>query len=202
MRDCQHQTQITNNVELFSQSKQQQLRAASTTTLRPPRPRLDGPIMGPMVMAARLITTVDAGTAGVPYASWCGGEGGVHMLTRRQQWHAPWMRSHAEQRGVLWPGAHSSDGMCLAARQMPPSQTVWPACAGVSQKFPVRRPQSTQGRTRRASSPIANAPNRQHFHAYCNTGTVSMAAPLPRVCWTPHPATPRECVRWQPRYCE
>ena len=49
--------------------KQQQRRAASTTTLRPPRPRLDGPIMGPMVMAARLITTVDAGTAGVPYAS-------------------------------------------------------------------------------------------------------------------------------------
>ena len=63
------QTQITNNLELFPQSKQQQLRAASTTTLRPPRPRLDGPIMGPMVMAARLITTVDAGTAGVPYAS-------------------------------------------------------------------------------------------------------------------------------------
>ena len=31
MRDCQHQTQITNNFELFSQSKQQQLRAASTT---------------------------------------------------------------------------------------------------------------------------------------------------------------------------
>ena len=58
-----------NNCQLFSQSKQQQLRAASTTTLRPPRPRLDGPIMGPMVMAARLITTVDAGTAGVPYAS-------------------------------------------------------------------------------------------------------------------------------------
>ena len=43
VRDCQHQTQITNNFELFSQSKQQQLRAASTTTLRPPRPRLDGP---------------------------------------------------------------------------------------------------------------------------------------------------------------
>ena len=61
--------QITNNFELFSKSKQQQLRAASTTTLRPPRPRLDGPIMGPMVMATRLITTVDAGTAGVPYAS-------------------------------------------------------------------------------------------------------------------------------------
>ena len=87
------------------------------------------------------------------------------MLTRRQKWHAPWMRSHAEQRGVLWPGAHSSDGMCLAARQMPPSQNVWPACAGVSQKFPVRRPQSTQGRTRRASSPVANTSMRPCWHA-------------------------------------
>ena len=68
--DCTIESGLArNNCQLFSQSKQQQLRAASTTTLRPPRPRLDGPIMGPMVMAARLITTVDAGTAGVPYAS-------------------------------------------------------------------------------------------------------------------------------------
>ena len=65
----------------------------------------------------------------------------------RQKWHSPYLDSQELHWGVICPPAHGSSGIRSSARQ------------SFSQKLPVYRPQSTQGRQSISLLPVAETNN-------------------------------------------